>query len=113
MSISIQATPAQQTTTGSSTTASTGSDAQRAYTAATKDLRDAQQQLSKDTAAKAGEDTLKADQLAVQLAQAAVATAAAALAKEKSEAQQERAESRSPKSATPTLAPGNAVDLYT
>jgi hypothetical protein len=111
MSISIQA----GTTTPSASGSSTGTDLQRAYRAATKDLRDAQQQLAKDTAAKAGEDTIKADQLAVQLAQAAVAQAAAAIAKANADAQQKKADDRMaerPPTTSPASSPTNPVDLY-
>ena len=86
MSISIQASASSVAATGPSG----GTDLQRAYQAATKDLREAQQQLTKDTAAKASEDTIKADQIAVQLAQAAVAAAAAAIAKANADAQQQK-----------------------
>ena len=95
MSISIQAGTTTPSAAASSNGATAGTDLQRAYRAATKDLRDAQQQLAKDTAAKAGEDTIKADQLAVQLAQAAVAQAAAAIAKANADAQQKKAEDQS------------------
>ena len=118
MSISIQAGTTTPSAAGSSNGAAAGTDLQRAYRAATKDLRDAQQQLAKDTAAKAGEDTIKTDQLAVQLAQAAVAQAAAAIAKANADAQQKKAEEQtsergaSATAASPAGNPNNPVDLY-
>lgn len=89
MSMSIQA-GTSPSAAGSPTGAATGSDLQRAYRAATKDLKDAQQRLAKDIAGKASEDRIKADQLAVQIAQAAVGAAAAAIAKANAEAQQQK-----------------------
>ena len=114
MTISIQAGKPSPAFSGSSAPAG-ATDLQRAYQAATKDLREAQQKLTKDTAAKASEETIKADQLAVQLAQAAVAQAAAAIAKANADAQQKKAESEAPARATatsPASAPNNPVDVY-
>jgi hypothetical protein len=119
VSINIQATPASPAPAGRSTGAVVGSDLQRALQAATKDLREAQQKLAKDVAAQASEDTIKADQLAVQLAQAAVAQAAAAIAKANAEAQQKKAETEAPERPPATSpatssasSPNNPVDLY-
>jgi len=115
MSISIQAGTTSPSAAGSPNGAAADTDLQRAYRAATKDLRDAQQQLAKDTAAKASEDTIKADQLAVQLAQAAVSQAAAAIAKANAEAEQEKAQNQAPErppAAFPASSPNNPVDLY-
>ncbi len=104
MSISIQAGTTTPSAAGASTGATAGTDLQRAYRAASKDLRDAQQQLAKDTTARASEDTIKAGQLAVQMAQAAVAQAAAAIAKANADAQQKEADDRTPERNEPAAA---------
>jgi len=104
---SASAPVAGGSSTGATTAPAAGSEAERAYQAAVKDLKDAQTQLRKDTAAKASEDTLRLDQMAVQLAQAAVAAAAAAVAKENAEAQQRRADERGAGGS-----PDHAVDVY-
>ncbi|KQW49043.1 hypothetical protein ASC77_10070 [Nocardioides sp. Root1257] len=113
MSISIRG----GSTSAASTGASGGTDLQRAYQAAAKDLRQAQQQLTKDSAAKASEETIKADQLAVQLAQDGLAQAAAAIAKANADAQQQKADEQKPAGAPAAAVssasdPKNPVDLY-
>jgi hypothetical protein len=116
VSISIQAGTSSPPAAVASSGASGGTDLQRAYQAATKDLREAQQKLTKDTAAKANEDTIKADQLAVQLAQAAVARAAAAIAMANGDARQNTSDAQRPATVTTTTCsasdPKSLVDLY-
>ncbi len=63
-----------------------GSPAQVAYDRAVKALVRAQQKLAQDGVSGAGEDQVKADQLAVELAQVAVEQAAARLAQEQKSA---------------------------
>lgn len=73
--------------TGGSAAVTSGSPAQIAYDRAVKALAQAQQKLTQDGLGGAGEDQLKADQQAVELAQLAVQQAAARLAQEKKAAE--------------------------
>ena len=98
--------------TGAARASAGGSAAERAYTAALKDLREAQQQLAKDVAANAGEDKLKADQLAVQLAQATLAQAAADVADEKRAAQEQKTEQKTDQTETRAPTSYAVVDTY-
>ncbi|WP_263119988.1 hypothetical protein [Cellulomonas sp. RIT-PI-Y] len=91
--------------TGGSAAVTSGSPAQIAYDRAVKALAQAQQKLTQDGLGGAGEDQLKADQQAVELAQLAVQQAAARLAQEKKAAEPTRTPTtREPESTLDVLA---------
>ncbi|HYF72104.1 MAG TPA: hypothetical protein VD864_04750 [Nocardioides sp.] len=113
MSIRVEAVARRLAALGTSASAS-GSDAQDAYRAALRTLKDAQKKLTADLAGKAPDDVLLADRLAIQVAQAELARAATALVGETVDTEQTSTGRSTIERAVATPATGrtSSIDLY-
>ena len=113
MSIRVEAIARRLAALGASASSS-GSDAQDAYRAALRTLKDAQKKLTTDLASKAADDVLLADRLAIQIAQAELARAASALVGEALDTEPtSTGRSTIERTVTPSTTPrSSVVDLY-
>lgn len=110
MSIRVEAIARRLTALGTSGSTS-GVDAQDAYRTALKTLKDAQKKLTGDLAAKAADDVLLADRLAIQVAQAELARAASALTGETTDSDEQGAATATTTPASTTRG-ARAFDAY-